>query len=518
MSIRFRQRIAFFCWRNPAFFVTLRQESTPLIPTSMEKSIIGRKDETERLKKYLASDRSEFIAIYGRRRVGKTFLVKELLEGKFTFRMTGRENAGLSDQLLNFSYAMSDFFGEDIRPKNWTEAFRMLSKSIEKQNDGPKVIFIDELPWLDTQKSKFIGALEYFWNNWAYYRSDIKLIVCGSATSWMLDKIINARGGLHNRITHQIPVRPFTLRETEEFFTAGGFDYERTEIIDCYMAVGGVAYYLSLFESDKSVAENINRLCFDRGGELYDEFGKLYKSLFKKSDSHVAIIEALSSVGKGMTRQDIIRKTKLSDNGNLTTLLKELEQCEFIRSFIPFKKEKKDKLFQLIDQFSLFHLHFIKGKGTFYKDYWLKMIGTGAYITWSGYAFETVCLHHIDQIVEGLGISGTVNKPCSWTYRPSKAVKDNECTPDNLKAGSQIDLLIDRSDRTITVCEMKYSEGEYVIDKAYDKHVQERLRRFKDVEKTTKTLQMAYVTPHGLYNNMYARKVKKQITADHLFR
>lgn len=484
----------------------------------MEKSIVGRKQEIERLKKYIDSDRSEFVAIYGRRRVGKTYLVKELFEDRFTFRITGKENARLADQLLNFSYAMTDFFKEEILPKSWTEAFRMLSKAIENQGEGVKIIFIDELPWLDTPKSKFISALEYFWNNWAYYRSDVKLIVCGSATSWMLNKIINARGGLHNRVTHKILISPFTLQETEQYFIAGGFDYERTEIIDCYMAVGGVAYYLSLFENDKSVAENINTLCFTNGGELGDEFDKLFKSLFKKADNHIAIINALSSIGKGMTRRDLIQKTKLTDNGNLTTLLRELEQCEFIRSFVPFKNEKKDKLYQLIDQFSLFHLHFIKGKSSFPKDYWLKLIGTGVYNAWSGYAFETVCLHHIDQIVEGLGINGTINKPCSWAYRPTEAIINSKDVDDNLKVGGQIDLLIDRNDKTITVCEMKYCGGEFEIDKAYDKHVQDRLRRFKDVEHTKKTLQLAYITPYGLYNNVYARKVKKQITADHLFR
>lgn len=484
----------------------------------MENSIIGRKNEIERLKKYIASDKSEFIAVYGRRRVGKTFLIKELLEGKFTFRITGKENAGISDQLINFSYAMSDSFGEDILPKNWNEAFRLLSKAIERQKEGPKIIFIDELPWFDTQKSKFISALEYFWNNWAYYRSDIKLIVCGSATSWMLNKIINARGGLHNRVTHKILISPFSLQETEQYFKAGGFDYGRTEIIDCYMAVGGIAYYLSLFENDKSVAENINVLCFTKGGELQDEFKKLFKSLFKKADNYITVINALSMVGKGMTRYDLIQKTKLINNGNLTTLLEELEQCEFIRSFVPFKKKKKDKLYQLIDQFSLFHIHFIKGQNSFTKDYWLKMNGTGAYNAWSGYAFEILCLHHIDQIIEGLGIFGIINKPCSWAYRPSKSVMENMDIDENLKIGGQIDLLIDRGDKTITVCEMKYSDREYEIDKSYDRHVQERLRRFKSVEKTNKTLQVAYITPHGLFNNQYARMVKKQITAEHLFR
>ena len=336
----------------------------------MEKSIIGREKEKMELKKYISSEQSEFVAIYGRRRVGKTFLVKELLEGRFTFRMTGKEKANLSDQLLNFSYALEDFFHDDQRPKSWTEAFRMLSKNIEKLGEGTKIIFIDELPWLDTPKSRFLGALEHFWNDWAYYRNDIKLIVCGSATSWMLKKLINARGGLHNRVNHKMLVSPFCLEETEQYFHSKGFNYERPEIIDCYMAVGGVAYYLSLFSKDKSVAENINDLCFTRGGELTDEFNKLYDSLFKKAENHIAVINALSNSRKGMTRLELICKTKLPNNGNLTTLLKELETCEFIRSYQPFGKEKKNKMFQLTDQFSLFYLHFMKNGGSYGKNYW----------------------------------------------------------------------------------------------------------------------------------------------------
>lgn len=484
----------------------------------MENAIIGREKELERLKNYVATNRSEFVAVYGRRRVGKTFLIKELFDGQFTFRITGRENAGIREQLLNFSYALSDCLGIDTLPSNWAEAFRTLAKAIEALPDGKKIIFIDELPWFDTPKSNFISALEYFWNNWANYRSDIKLFVCGSATSWMLNKLINARGGLHNRVTHKLLVSPFTLRETEEYFKSNGFDYERPEIIDCYMAVGGVAYYLSLFENDKSVAENINALCFDKSGELVDEFDKLYKSLFKKADNHIAIINALSTVKKGITRSELISKTKFANNGNLTTLLKELEMCEFIRSYVPFQKEKKDKLYQLIDPFSLFYLQFMKENAAHSKDYWLRKIGSGEYNAWSGYAFETVCLHHIDQIIAGLGISGTINTPCSWIYRPTDDIKNNSDADDDLKTGAQIDLLIDRNDKTITICEMKYSDGEYEIDKQYDARVQTRLRTFKKVTKTKKSLAIAYITPQGLVGNMYSRKVKQQITADDLFK
>ena len=483
----------------------------------MENSIVGRKKEIMELKKYLSSEQSEFIAVYGRRRVGKTFLIKELLEGQFTFRMTGKENARLGEQLLNFSYAMSDFLGDDHVPQNWTEAFRMLSKNIERLGEGTKIIFIDELPWLDTQKSKFLGALEYFWNNWAYYRKDIKLIVCGSATSWMLNKLINSRGGLHNRVTHKMPISPFCLEEMEQYFQSRGFNYERPEMIDCYMAVGGVAYYLSLFDKDKSVAENINSLCFTNGGELADEFYRLYKSLFKKAENHIAVINALSSARKGMTRLELINKTKLLNNGNFTTLLKELETCEFIRSYYPFGKEKKNKMFQLTDQFSLFYLYFMKDKSNVGKNYWLQKIGTPEYAAWSGYSFETVCLHHIEQIVNALGISGTFYSPCSWSYRPSEAILNDADADEDLKSGGQIDLLIDRNDKTISVCEMKYASGEYEITKAYANHVEQRLRTFRKVTSTKKSFSIVYVTPFGLYNNMYARKVNKQITADDLF-
>lgn len=483
----------------------------------MKPLIVGRIKEIERLEKYMKSDRSEFIAVYGRRRVGKTFLIKELFDHRFTFRLTGKENARLYEQLMNFSYAMSDYFGEEHVPDSWTEAFHTLSKAIERKPAGTKIIFIDELPWFDTPKANFISALEYFWNGWACYRTDIKLIVCGSATSWMLNKLINARGGLHNRVTHQMRISPFTLKETEQYFRHYGFNYERAEIIDAYMAVGGVAYYLSLFEQDKSVAQNLQALCFTEGGEIMDEFDRLYRSLFKQADFHLSIIQALSLVGKGMTRLDLISKNKLPNNGKLTNILKELEMCELIRSYIPFGKTKKDKLYQLIDPFSLFHLRFIKGNRHFEQDHWLHLIGTGEYHAWCGYAFEIVCLHHITQIVNGLGIGGILHTPCSWIYRPTEAVRGNENSDEDLKRGAQIDLLIDRNDKAITICEMKYAENEYEISKAYDKLVQDRLRTFRKVTKTTKTLALAYVTPQGLHDNMYARKVPLQITAEHLF-
>ena len=483
----------------------------------MKENIIGREQEIEKLENYISSRKSEFIAIYGRRRVGKTFLVKELFENRFAFRVTGKDNVTTKEQLTSFSFALNDQLGIETDVTNWPEAFRLLQKALEKMTDGTKIIFFDELPWFDTYASNFISALEHFWNDWAFYRSDIKLIACGSATTWMLNQVINSRGGLHNRITHNILLSPFKLHEVEEYFKSQGFYYERPEIIECYMAMGGVAYYLSLFENNKSVAQNIQQLCFTRGGELTEEFERLFNSLFKKADNHLAIVTALKNKGKGMTRLDLLDATGLANNGRFSQILKELEQCDFIRSYTPFGKSKKDMMYQLIDPFCLFYFKFMHNKGAFLDNHWVKMQTTAEYESWCGHAFEIVCLHHINEIVKALGIDGSINTPCSWSYRPTTKVLADDEADEDLKHGTQIDLLIDRSDRSISICEMKYCNGEYEISKAYDAHLVHRLKVFKKVTKTTKTLIPTFVTPHGLYNNMYARKINRQVTGNDLF-
>ena len=483
----------------------------------MENNIIGRRPEIGRLKRYVESNQSEFIVIYGRRRVGKTFLVRELFDQRMTFRMTGKENVSTKEQLENFGYALNNYSGTSVVPKDWTEAFRMLSTYLEQeQGEGVKILFFDELPWFDTYGARFVSALEHFWNDWASYRHDIKLVVCGSATTWMLDNIVNSRGGLHNRATHTILLQPFTLNETEQYFKAFDFSYERQEIIECYMAVGGVAYYLSLFEREKSVAQNIDSLCFSRGGELVGEFQKLFRSLFKKADNHIAVITALNKKGMGMTREEIIQAASLTNNGNLSRLLRELEDCSFIRSYTPFQKSKKEKIFQLVDPFILFYFRFMCDGG-FLDGYWQKMQATNEYASWCGYAFEIVCLNHLEQIVRALGIDGTINTPCSWTYRPSKALLADDEADEDLKHGTQIDLLIDRSDKTITICEMKYSQGEYEITKGYDTQLSRRLRIFRKVTKTKKSLVTTFITPNGLLDNVYARRIVREVTGDMLF-
>lgn len=481
----------------------------------MEQNIIGRKNEIRLLHQYIDSNRSEFIAIYGRRRVGKTFIVKELFGNSFAFRVTGMEKATTSEQLSNFCMSLQNFTLLDSNARNWLEAFKLLETYLEGLSNGIKIIFFDELPWFDTFGSDFLSAFEHFWNDWASYRNDIKLICCGSATTWMLDEVINSRGGLHNRVTHEMPLEPFTLAETEMYFHANGFDYERAEMIESYMAVGGVAYYLSLFDRTESVAQNIDRLCFSKKGEMRYEFDRLYKALFKRADTYIDIVKSLSKKGKGMTRMELIAATKSVDNGNFTKKLEELEECNFIRSYQPFGKEKKSTIYQLIDPFSLFYLKFIEGHNSFMNGYWLKMQSTDAYKSWCGYAFEIVCLNHIEQIVNALGINGSINTVCSWNYRPPKSLSKD--IDEDLQHGTQIDLLIDRSDNTVNVCEMKYSVSEYVIDKSYFNHLEQRIRIFKKVTKTRKSIVPVFITSQGLANNMYSRKIPREVKGDDLF-
>jgi AAA+ ATPase superfamily predicted ATPase len=472
----------------------------------MESEMIGREREKELLKEYLASNKSEFIAVYGRRRVGKTFFVRQVVGGSACFVLTGMENAGLQDQLANFFFTLRKYYPAATHPKSWIEAFYELETYLEKLPDGEKIVFIDELPWLDTVRSRFVGALEHFWNDWASARKDIKLIVCGSATSWMIDNIINNRGGLHNRKTHQIFVAPFTLRESEQYFRTYGFGYRQKEIAECQMVMGGVAYYYSLMRPQESVAQNIDRLFFANNGELTMEFENLYRSLFKQAGDHIAIVTALSTKAKGLTRKGILEKTGLNNNKKFTSTLEELEKCGFIRQYIPFDRTKRDILYQLTDAYTLFHFHFVLENRYQDEAYWTNSLNSARYRAWSGYAFEMLCLNHIGQIKQALGISGVQSRVCSWISKPEEGHQ-----------GVQIDLLIDRADQTVNVCEMKFSHAEYEITKSDEASFENKLAMFLRQTKTGKSLMLTLITSFGVKPNTYSGRVQRQITLADMF-
>ena len=468
--------------------------------------VIGRKKEIAVLDEKLTSAKSEFVALYGRRRVGKTYLVRNFFEGRFTFTFTGLAQVTLTQQLTNFNLAIRQ---QNPRIKfkdanNWMESFGLIIHVIEKSKQKKKIIFIDELPWLDTPHSGFIQALEHFWNSWASARKDVLLIVCGSAASWMINTLINNKGGLHNRVTQKIKIEPFTLNECDEFLRYKKITLDHYQIIQLYMVLGGSPFYWEALKKGLSAAQNINKLCFDTNGLLLGEFNNLFKSLFSKAERHEAIVTALAKKSKGLTREEISTESKLANGGGLTRLLNELEESGFIRRYQPFGKTSRNSLYQLSDFFSLFHIRFIKGQKIMDGNHWLKMIDNPKYRAWSGYAFEQVCLAHVPQIKKALGISGVETKTSSWK---SMRAKD----------GAQIDLVIDRRDGIINVCEMKFSISPFSIDKKYDAVLRNKVGVFKNETRTKKSIFLTMLTTFGLQSNVYSGNVQNDLEMISLF-
>lgn len=468
--------------------------------------MIGREIEKQILDEKLASGKSEFVALYGRRRVGKTFLVRHVFENKLTFSMTGISNATLTRQLDNFNSTIKKQYpkGNFTPATKWSEAFDQISEVIDKSKQKKKVIFIDELPWFDTAHSGFISALEHFWNDWATKRKDVLLVVCGSAASWMINNLINNRGGLHNRVTQRIKVEPFTLQECKAFMVSKSITLDNYQLVQLYMVLGGIPFYWDEVKKGQSAAQNIDRICFAANGLLLTEFSNLYKSLFDKAERHEAIVNALAKKGKGLTRDEISVESGLPTGGSLTRLLDELEESGFIRRYIPFGKKSRNTLYQLCDFFSLFHLRFIKGTKTFDKDHWVKLIDSTKYRAWSGYAFEQVCMSHTPQIKKALGISGIETESSSWRST-------------NTTNGAQIDLLIDRRDGVINICEMKFSVGAFIIDKKYNNELLNKVTVFKSETATKKSVFLTMLTTFGLQTNAYSGNVQNDLNMDVLF-
>ncbi|MCU0468602.1 MAG: ATP-binding protein [Arcicella sp.] len=474
----------------------------------MIESIIGRKKEITLMESLKESSKSEFLAVYGRRRVGKTFLIRQVFENDFTFQLTGLANAKLQWQLANFYKALTkqNPHNSNIKPtSNWFDAFHELIYVLELSKAKKKVIFLDELPWLDTPNSGFMTALEHFWNSWASARKDIILIVCGSAASWMINKLLKNKGGLHNRITQRCKLEPFNLAETEAFFKAKNAVLERYQITQLYMTLGGIPYYLDMVDVNMSSYQNINRLFFEEDAPLRIEFESLYESLFKKAQNHIAVIEALSQKVSGMNRDELIKAAKVNNGGGTTTILQELEECGFIRKYNSFGKNQRGNIFQLVDFYSLFYLAFVKKSSVFDETTWINGIDNPAFRAWSGYAFEMICLHHIPKIKEALGISGMQTNTATW-YSTDKSQK------------AQVDLLIERRDGIINLCEIKFSINPFVISKNYAEELRSKIAVFKEQTKTKKTIFLTMITSFGLQKNEYSNQlVQNSLTMDVLF-
>lgn len=469
--------------------------------------MIGRIEEKKRLLNALESDESQFIAVYGRRRVGKTYLVRETFGNKFTFAHTGLAKKNTREQLHNFQISLRNYgLKKTPIPENWLDAFDMLATLIKQSRSKKKVVFIDELPWMDAPRSSFLSALEHFWNSFASARKDVAFIVCGSATSWIINKIVKNHGGLHNRLTGRIHLQQFTLCECELYAKKLRLGMNRRQIIEGYMILGGVPYYWSLLDREKSFAQNIDNLFFARDAELKDEFSELYASLFQRPEKYLAIIEALGRKKAGMSRTEIVKESGVPDNGRLASTLSDLENCGFIRKYTCIGKRSKNAMYQLIDQYTLFYFKFVVDNLVNDEHFWTKSIDKPIYNTWCGLAFERICLLHSRQIKAALGISGIISSEYSWF------VEGDEKNP-----GAQIDLLIDRSDGVINLCEIKFSKSTFKIDAKFELSLQNKRTRFIETTGTEKSVVLTMITLNGIYRNSYSNEIHSQITIDKLF-
>ena len=469
--------------------------------------LIGRKLEQAKLQACIESERSEFVVVYGRRRIGKTFLVRRFFKDNYAFSFVGKHEMRREQQLAEFAKALMSYSHSTFVPqlKNWTEAFDALQRLLETYNiPGKKVVFFDEMPWMDTPKSDFVSALENFWNGWANMRDDIVLVACGSATSWMVDKLLHNQGGLFNRITQKLYLRPFKLSEMEQYLDEKHFGWNRYQIAQCYMILGGIPFYLTLLNPKLSLLSNIDELFFaDAHAMLRTEYNELYSTLFKRPDNYLAVIRMLTERKEGFTRKEISEKTKLG-GAALSKILSDLEQCDFIFSYARYGNAKNNAIYRIKDFYTLFYYKYVNGIDTKDSLRWTHLSSTPQVSSWQGFSFELLCLLHLDEIKKALGIDRILNDASAWRSRQPEQ-------------NTQIDLVIERADHNINLCEMKFSSGMYAIDKGYEQKLRERMSIFLAETMTRCSTRITMVTTYGVLQNKHSGIVNDEVLLDDLF-
>ena len=477
------------------------------------KALIGRKKEIDLIQRYYDSPKTEMIAVYGRRRVGKTFLIKETMGEFFDFEFVGMYKTPAKIQRELFQKKLNSLSGDDKKtPKDWYEAFDRLAEYLLTLGKKKVVVFLDELPWMDNMNSRFLSAFSYFWNNWNSKKILLKLFVCGSATTWMIDKLIGDKGGLYGRVSRQIYLAPFTLCETEQFLNVvKKMNYSKMQVLDTYMIFGGIPYYLDMLSKNSPLTVNVDNLFFDTDAPLRTEYDFLFRSLFIKSTNYRKVVVFLSKKLEGQTREEILAGCRI-EGGELTTILKNLNSCDFIRVYYDPNKKEKGKIYQLTDMFTLFYIRFVKQNNGQDRKFWTTKAGTGEINAWLGYAFEQVCLHHTEQIKAGLGISGILCNIYAWK---EKGFIDSDGTK---WEGGQIDLVIDRDDRVMNLSEIKYSKDKYSITEKYAETIRKRTSLFRKQTKTKKALRCTFITTYGVKDNDNKSIVDNELTIEDLFR
>lgn len=477
--------------------------------------MVGRSEEQLILRDALRSEESELIAVYGRRRVGKTFMIRNFYKDHMLFELSGLYQGTLGEHMEEFAskFQSSGLTTHPVKtPSSWFEAFALLKPPIEKSRSRKKkVLFFDEVPWMATNRSRFLTAFENFWNGWASARSDLVVVICGSAASWMINKIEKNKGGLYNRVTKRIRLQPFTLAETAAFLKSKRISLTQYHITQLYMVMGGIPHYLNLVRPGETPDQAVDRLCFSKGGVLIQEFDELFDSLFGEGKKHRKVVEVLAKYRKGLQRNDLIQKSKLESGGGTSAILDELDASGFIAEYIPFGKKNKDKVYKLTDPYSLFYHKYIKPKRIRNWQAVSPALPAGrrstSWSSWSGLAFENMCQHHTPQILKALEISGINTFVSSWIHRGTSDFP-----------GAQIDLLIDRGDKAINLCEIKYNHEPFLITKKYADQLRMKKASFLHFTKSRKSIFYTFITAGGLVQNEYSKEiVQSQVGLRDLF-
>lgn len=487
----------------------------------MATKIIGRKEEIGILKRFLESDQAEFLAIYGRRRIGKTFLIRSFFVDKsiIFFDITGTKDGLLSEQIKHFTKQIGNIFynGAKLKAgKNWDETFDILTTAIKSVIDKKVILFFDEFPWMATKNSRLLQGLDYYWNQHWSKNPKIKLAICGSSASWIIEKIVNNKGGLHNRLTHQINLEPFNLKDTKAFLNSRGIKLNNEQILPIYMVTGGVPYYLSKIEKGLSAVQNIEKLAFQRKSFLLEEFDNLFSSLFEDHETNIDLVRAIAKNRYGIGQEELLKRMGKALHGKSgLKKLKALQDANFIISFKPHLHSKKGIYYKVIDEYTLFYFYWIEPirktllERSFSKGYWDKKYNSAEWYSWAGYTFESVCYKHISQISAVLDLSPTAISG-TWRYVPKKGDEEQ---------GAQIDLLFDRDDNAITICEIKYTDQAYSINKVYGEKLKKKIEVFKRITRSKKQIFLVLISANGLKETEYSKAlVDKVVTLDDLFR
>lgn len=460
-----------------------------------QQYMVGREVYTDRMQEILHIKKSSFVAVTGRRRIGKTYIIDEVYKDHICLRVTGIQNGSQLVQITNFIQKLAEYSSFPIVsiPKNWQEAFMLLKAYLKTLPKGKKqVIFFDELPWISTNRSGFNQILAHLWNDYISKEKHFILVICGSATSWISQKILNDRGGFHNRVSLHLSLKPFTLNETRLFLESKNIQLTESSISELYMTMGGIPYYLDNIQKGESPSQSIARMCFSTTGILRHEYVNLYRSLFDNATLHEAVVKALAKTQSGLTRVDIIKQSKIDAGGPFTRCMEDLLVSGFVIENIPFGKKKQGSIYKLADEYSVFYHKFIEPNKNMHENEWQKVSASQQYKIWQGLAFETLCQKHLPELKAILGISGVKTTQANFRHKGDKSNED-----------FQIDIVIDRMDQVINLCECKYYGSEYTISNEYANKLLRRKTLFIEETKTKKSVFNTLISNTDVMDNEY---------------